>query len=179
MPWHAIQTLSTREQQVAAELTRIQIPNYLPSYQEKRRWSDRDRILDIPLFRGYLFAEIPRLPGRWDEENWPPAAFVHHTVLKIVGCMRIVGGVTEAEIEAVRLMMANGARPLDPLDKVRRLPKGRLVRVKCGPLTGMEGTLIRHKGKDRIMVSLATIQRALATEINIRDVQILERAEAA
>jgi len=45
------------------------------------------------------------------------------------------------------------------------------VRIKTGPLQGLEGILLRKKGKPRVVVSVDLIMRSIALEIESNEVE--------
>jgi transcription antitermination factor NusG len=151
--------MSNREQRVREELDRRRIAAYLPTYREKRRWADRDKTLDVPLFRGYVFARIERTPEARVE------------VLMLSGATRIVGAVTETEIESVKKMLESGGKPYasaNPLLKV-----GCRVRVRSGSLRGVEGIFLRQKAQGRLIVSIDLLRQGVSAEMDEADVEVL------
>src|SRR5215470_4626196 len=56
--WYAVQTVPRHEKKVSCELTAKDICCFLPVISRRRQWSDRQRIIDEPLFAGYVFARI-------------------------------------------------------------------------------------------------------------------------
>src|SRR5438128_11922444 len=64
--WHAIYTCSRHEKSVSRQLRAKQIDCFLPLYRSVRRWKDRRKELELPLFPGYWFVHVDdenRLPG--------------------------------------------------------------------------------------------------------------------
>jgi transcription antitermination factor NusG len=51
------------------------------------------------------------------------------------------------------------------------LTAGRRVRIKAGPFEGMEGILVRRKGKLRLVLSIDVILRAIAVDVDVVDVE--------
>ena len=56
--WYAVQTRSRHEKVVAHRLTEQGITTFLPTIQEEHRWSDRKKIVELPLFSCYVFAKV-------------------------------------------------------------------------------------------------------------------------
>ena len=157
--WYAIYTSSRHEKRVADLLTNREINCYLPLYRSVRRWQDRRKEVDLPLFPGYLFVQIP-LTSRLQVVTVPG-------VVQIVSFDGKPAPVAESEIESLRLGLskANGIEP-HPYLKV-----GRRVRVRCGPLTGMQGILIRRKERFRLVLSIDLIMRSVSVELDEADVE--------
>src|SRR3954468_22294386 len=77
--WFAIHVRSRHEKKVAEELQQRGISNFLPVVRQVRRWSDRKKIVELPLFSCYLFVQIvPSPPVRVSVLNF-------HGVLGFIG----------------------------------------------------------------------------------------------
>jgi transcription antitermination factor NusG len=57
--WYAVWSRSRHEKMVASALSNAGITNFLPLVTETHRWSDRRKSVDVPLFPGYVFVQIP------------------------------------------------------------------------------------------------------------------------
>lgn len=159
--WYAAYTSANHEKKAAAEISRRGMECFLPVYRAVRRWSDRRVELELPFFPSYVFV---RMEMR-DRLN----------VLQVPGVAWLVGfGGTPAalpgeDIEALRARV-HGQLHAEPHPF---LTAGRRVRLKCGPLAGLQGILVRRKGKFRLVVSIELIQRALAVDVDATDVEPL------
>ena len=56
--WIAVYTKPRHEKTVALELGKKGIESYLPLLKERRKWSDRKKWVEFPLFRSYVFVKI-------------------------------------------------------------------------------------------------------------------------
>lgn len=152
--WFAVHVRSRYESVVARCLKTKGYECFLPTYWSRRRWSDRVKELELPLFPGYFFC-------RFHLEDRLP-------ILKTPGLISIVGiaqnpiPVDQAEIEAVRTLVNSGLRH-QPWPYVRI---GQKVRIEYGSLWGLEGILQSFKGRQRIVVSVTLLQRSVAAEID-------------
>jgi transcription antitermination factor NusG len=145
---------SNAEKNVLAALVGKGHEAYVPTYRSRRRWSDRYKEIDAPLFPGYAFCRLDvarRLP-----------------VLTTPGVVAIVGTsagpipVEEREIEAVRAM-TNSGLIVGPWPFLR---EGQHVAVKSGPLAGVEGLIVTVKNRYRLVVSITLLQRSVSVEID-------------
>jgi transcription antitermination factor NusG len=152
-PWFAVQTKPRHEKVTAWALHNKGYEEFLPLYRSRRRWSDRIKELDIPLFSGYVFC-------RFDPESRLPI-LTTPGVISIVGMGKTPAPVTEAEIGALQAVVQSGlkAEPW-PFLKV-----GQAVRIDWGPLAGLEGILLALKNRQRLVVSVTLLQRSVAVEI--------------
>lgn len=159
--WYAAYTSANHEKRVAEQLRARGVEHFLPSYTSVRRWKDRRVTLQLPLFPGYVFVHM--------------AFHDRLRVLQIAGLARLVGfggtptPLPQEEIDALRRGLVSGV----PAEPHPYLVVGRRVRVKQGPLAGLEGILLRWKGNWRVVVSLDLIQRSVAVDV---DVSALEPA---
>jgi transcription antitermination factor NusG len=151
--WFALRVKPNAEKAAAAFLRRAGVEEYLPLVRDRRRWSDRWREIDAPLFPGYVFCRMPqdngirvvRTPG----------------VLGFVGFGGDPAPIPENEIEAVRRMLASG-RKLWTLMLQR---EGQRVRIRSGPLEGLEGVLLKIKDDEHVVVGLELLQRSVAVTL--------------
>jgi transcription antitermination factor NusG len=152
--WFALQVRGHYEKRVADRLYGTGYELLLPLYKCRKRWSDRIKEFEAPLFPGYLFCRfnpLDRLP-----------------ILKTPGVIQIVSSnhvpipVDETEISAVQTLVASGI----PNQPWPFLDVGDRVRIESGPLRGLEGILIAFKGKHRLLISVTLLQRSVAAEID-------------
>ncbi len=153
-PWFALHVRSRLEKTVATHLDGQGYEWLLPTYRCRRRWSDRIKEVELPLFPGYLFC-------RFDLQDRLPI-LVTPGVIQIVGVGRSPVPVEENEICAVERIVRSGL----PRQPWPFLQLGDKVRIERGPLCGIEGILLGLKGRHRIVVSVTLLQRSVALEID-------------
>jgi transcription antitermination factor NusG len=157
--WYAAYTSANHEKRVADQLGVREVEHFLPLYASVRRWKDRRMKLQLPLFPGYVFVHLP-LRDRLK-------------VLQVPGVARLVGFngqpavLPDKEIEGLRAGLATERRA----EPHPYLTVGRSVRVKSGPLEGVEGILIRKKNVYRVVLSLDLIQRSASVEVDASDLE--------
>ena len=153
--WFAIRTSPRWELRASAELFQRGFEIYVPLCHVKRKWSDRTKVVDVPLFPGYLFSRfVMRDRVR---------------VLQATGVKQILGigetpaPISQSEIDNLRTLV--DARPV--LVPWPYLQAGQRVRVDRGPLAGVHGFVVRaEEGSLRIVVSVDLLQRSVAAEID-------------
>lgn len=157
--WYAAYTKANHERHVAKRLADLSVENYLPVYESVRRWKDRRVNLELPLFPGYVFVKL--------------ALRDRLKVLQVPGVARLVGfngtptELPKEEIDALKKGLEQGLRAVPH----PYLTTGRRIRVKHGPLTGLEGVLLRRKGNWRVVLSLDLIQRSVSVDVEASDVE--------
>ena len=87
-------------------------------------------------------------------------------VLSLVGFGRALAPLSDFEIEALRSCV--GQRKIEPHPY---LVIGERVRIKAGPMTGMEGVLVRKKSNFRVVLALDVIMQCVAVEVDADDLE--------
>jgi transcription antitermination factor NusG len=151
--WYALQVRSRKEGYVASQIQGQGYECLLPTYKSIRKWSDRMKEIEQPLFPGYLFC-------RFDFQNRRPV-ITTPGVLQIGGYGRTAVSVSDEEIQALQLAVAS-EMPKQPWPY---LEVGQRVRVNYGTLSGLEGILVNVKGNHRVVLSVTLLQRSVAMEV--------------
>jgi len=153
-PWYALTVKHQHEMAARSALEFKGFEALAPTYRARRRWSDRVKEIDLPLFAGYVFCRF---------------AFSERVkVIDVPGVARVVefGGqpaeISEAEIAAIRIAMESKL----PMRPWPYLKAGDRVRVERGPLRGVEGTLLREERNQlQLVIGIEMLQRSLAVEV--------------
>jgi transcription antitermination factor NusG len=154
--WYALAVKPQHEVRVFDGLVGLaDIEAFLPTFKDKRIWSDRVKILDSPLFPGYVFARFPYPSGR------VPVLRVGG-VRSIVGCGESATPLPTQEIEGIRTLIASGFA-VHPWPFLRA---GNRVRVEHGPLRGVEGVILEQKDEWRMVVSVELLQRSVSVVLD-------------
>jgi len=152
-PWFALQVRTRHELGVADYLCGQGYEWLLPLYKCRKRWSDRIKEVETPLFPGYLFC-------RFNPQDRLPILKTPG-VIQIVGFNHVPSPVDESEIQAIQTLMATGV----PNQPWPYLGIGDKVRIESGSLRGVEGILVDFKGSHRLILSI-TLLRSVAVEID-------------
>jgi transcription antitermination factor NusG len=154
--WYAIQTVAKHEKHVVANLERQGIQTFLPLVNEIHQWSDRKKVVQLPLFSCYAFVNLPPVP-----EHQAKVMFTDG-VLRFVGKRGEGTPIADTEIDNVRTVLKSTAKYFTcPFINI-----GQRVRVRGGSLDGIEGILIARNGSHSLVISVEPIQRSLAVSIN-------------
>jgi transcription antitermination factor NusG len=152
-PWYALRVRSRYESTVVTHLHGRAYESLLPLYKCRRRWSDRFKEIELPLFPGYVFCQfnpLNRLP-----------------ILSIPGVVHVVGvgrtpiPIDESEIAAIQAAVKSGV----PSQPWPFLQVGHRVRIDYGPLFGLEGILLDFRGRQRLILSVTLLQRSVAVQV--------------
>lgn len=154
LPWFAIRVKSQCEKMVSDSLRYKGYEEFLPLYWSRRNWSDRVKVLQLPLFAGYLFARFDLA-----DRN---AILTTPGVSLIVGQGRMPLSVEPTEIENIRQAMSCG----QTVQPWRGLAVGDRIHIENGPLRGIEGVLLRCKGASHLILGVQLLQRSVAVEMD-------------
>jgi transcription antitermination factor NusG len=152
--WFALQIRSRWEGTAAGLLRSKGLETFLPTYTSKRKWSDRFKVVDSPLFPGYVFC-------RFDVHNRLPV-LITPGVISVVGRGKKPIAIDDSEILSIQAAIQSGIH-LEPWPYVEI---GERVRIKDDVLNGMEGILMSFKGSHRVVISVTLLRRSVALEID-------------
>ena len=165
--WYALYTRHQHEKTVARMLAGKGFEVFLPLYTAAHRWQDRMRRLSLPLFPGYVFLRLE--VARRSQVVTTPG--VHH----FVPSAGPPEAISPPEIEAVRRLIEEAAS-FGPHPFLKR---GDWVRIKSGPLEGLEGFLTRRKGRFKLVLSVELLQQSVGVEVEAADVVAASRPSPA
>jgi transcription antitermination factor NusG len=156
--WYAVYTCARHEKRVAEQMERRQLQGFVPLYRATHRWKDRRKEVVLALFPSYVFVHL--------------ALRDRVRVLEIPGVVSIVSSqgkptpLPASEIEPFR--HTSGGVQMEPHPY---LQTGHRVRVRRGPMVGLEGILLRRKEGLRLVVSIDILMRSVAVEVDEADVE--------
>jgi len=158
--WIAFYTLSRREKDLMRKLEAASIPFYAPLIKRRLRSpGGRTRLSFVPLFPGYVFSLVD------DEQR--RAALATNTVarwLPVGDAAAFVGDLRNIK----RLIDSD-----EPLTPEARLEAGQTVRVRSGPLRGLEGTVVKRRGGQRLVVAIRFLNQGASIELEDVDLEPL------
>jgi len=156
--WYVLHTKHQHEKSVTNVLAEKGFEVFCPTYAEVHRWKDRRKEVTLPLFPGYLFF-ANGLERKVDLLSTPG-------VCAIVSFGNTPALVPPSEIEAIQLAMVS-SRVMGPHPFLK---EGDKVRLRAGPLAGIEGILQRRKEGYRLVLSIELLGRSVAVEVEQSDI---------
>jgi transcription termination/antitermination protein NusG len=156
LQWYALHTRSRHEKVVQHRLREYGMETFLPISEEVRRWSDRQKKVEIPLFSCYVFVRC--LLNAEDRTR------IHRveSVLSVVGGRGAGLAIPDDQIDSIRTLLAQKT----PWRAHPFLKVGQRVRVRGGALDGVEGVFVAENGDHSLVISVDAIQRSLAVRID-------------
>ena len=154
--WIVVRSKPRSEKIAYAQLKEKGIEAYLPLLKERRKWSDRKKWVEFPLFSSYLFAKI----------EIKKSIFVLQTngVSSLVKFGEVIAIVQDEVVNAIKLAIDGGYQ----LTPAEYFIAGNAVEVIEGPMRGVKGIVAQLKGKDRLVIKIDAIQQALSIDIDTR-----------
>jgi transcription antitermination factor NusG len=157
--WFAVCTMPRHEKRVKDYMNERRIETFLPVYQTERQWKKRPpMVLELPLFPTYMFVRI--------------GGGARGAVLSTPGVLSIIGNgnqpvaISETEIETLRSGLHQ--RRAEPHSY---LVEGDRVRIKAGPLSGLEGVLVRRRNEFRVVLAIEVIMQSISVEVRLDDIE--------
>jgi len=156
MPWYAIHTRSRHEERVHLGLAQKGFHAFLPRMEVWSKRKDRRKRIQIPMFPGYLFVEVPALDNR-----------IKVDLLKTFGVVRILGKPRSAEpipvpdvrIDAIQRIVHSKVE----VQQLQYPRVGEPARIVDGPFSGVEGLVIRTDyEKELFVIEIELLQRSVA-----------------
>ena len=163
-PWFALQVVPKHEKSVDNILEYRGYNHFLPTYRVRRRWSDRIRLVEQPLFPGYVFCK--------SQSNLMEVIRASPGIIRIVAFGGKPHPVPDREIEALQ-QIVRGKREYSAFPY---LSTGQKVQVIAGPLTGIVGIITEFKNRDRLVISLDVIMKSVSVEIDQWEVALVQAA---
>ena len=153
--WYAIQTRARHEKRIGNELQDRGIHAFVPTLRQSHRWSDRTKVVDVPLFSCYVFV------------NMVASSAQRLDVLKTAGVLcfvRVSGApapIPDSQIESIQTVLANKL----PISTCGFIQIGQRVRIRGGSLEGVEGILTASKGGQKLVISMELLQQSVEISV--------------
>ena len=141
MNWYVVYTKPKWEKKVAERLNEIGVVAYCPLVAKERQWSDRKKVVNVPLFNSYIFVEIEE-----QERN---------RVFEIPGAVRYLfwlgkpAMVKDSEIETIQNWLSAPATYEVSLDEWK---KGDKIVLESGPFVSQSAIIQEVKQNHYIMI---------------------------
>jgi transcription antitermination factor NusG len=152
--WYALAVKHQHENVVTSGLRDGGFEALLPVYKSVRKWSDRTKQIEAPVFPGYVFAHFP-----YDDRVRVLRIPAVRSIVSFNGKPAVLAPGELADIRAA----VESKLPLRPWPFLKQ---GDRVLIERGPLKGLEATLIQEKDCLRLVISVEILQRAVAVEIS-------------
>jgi transcription antitermination factor NusG len=150
------------EESIARTLREKGYEVLLPTYIQKRRYSDRTKRVSCALFPGYVFA-YTTMDAMMGILATPGTNYVVRSGTRITSLS------PEDETTVRALCLVNGE-----CEPCNDLQIGLRVLIEAGPLAGLTGTLAKVRNNERVIISVESVQRSVMVEIGRASLRVLE-----
>ncbi len=159
--WWAMYCLPRQEKQLMRRLRKLDVSFYAPMIPHTTRSpAGRVRTSYVPLFKSYVFV-------------FGDEADRHESVS--TGCVSRWLEVPDGDLLTHELrqiqQLVQSEMPLSP---EARLTAGNYVRIRSGPLAGLEGQIIRRENQDRLLVAVNYLQQGASVLLEDFDVESID-----
>jgi len=164
LSWYAVYAKSRHEFVAFHELHKKQISVFLPTMHKISQWKDRRKLIEYPLFPGYLFVQVHPYPEEF------------LGVLKTRGIVTFISlepgkptPVAPEEIDSLRILIESGKN----IDVYPHLKEGTRIRIKSGPLKNAEGILSKRDNEYTFQVNVELLGRSVAIKVSAQELESL------
>jgi len=153
--WYALRTRPRHEKRVHLELQAKRVESFLPLLSESHAWCDRQQVVQMPLFPGYVFTRL--------QNDMEHRVRVLRTkgVLSFVGFRGIGVAIPDEQIHAIQAVVESRIS----FGHYAFLSVGQKVRIVGGSLDGIRGIISEKKGETSLVISIDLIQRSIAVRV--------------
>lgn len=164
--WHVAYTMPRSEKKVSEALTKINVASFFPVHFVLRKWSDRVKKLELPMFPNYVFIYVdPKLRYR---------ALDVKDIVRYVSFDGQPAIVPDDVVDSLKKLSASNVEvSTEKFDKA-----GTPVMVCEGPFAGVRGLLVKNNGRSHLVIEVQSLGSAVLLEISASAVVCLDEVEA-
>ncbi|GAB3961753.1 UpxY family transcription antiterminator [Spirosoma harenae] len=164
MPWFVIYTKSKSEKLAAQELRKKGVDVYCPLRKVKRKWSDRTKLIEEPLFRSYCFVNL--------EESQRHQVYGVPGVVGYLHWLKKPAVVKQKEIDLIRNMLNDfDHENLEILD----FNSTDRLRITSGAFLDQEGEVVSTQGKT-VFIRLESLNICISVDLTKNKVEKLKKS---
>lgn len=156
MPWHAIYVKSRTEKKVGELLQQNGVETYVPLIKTMRQWSDRKKMVELPLMNGYVFVHI--------QASEKDAVAKTKGIVNFVRSEGKIAIIRDVEINRLKQLIELGYQ-LEAEAITKTYKQGDKVKISSGALKGLEGYVVESKENRLIEVLLESIGQCIRVKL--------------
>jgi transcription antitermination factor NusG len=154
--WYALYVASRQEKNAGRLLAERGVECYVPLVKTMRQWSDRKKMVEMPLLNGYLFACITPAQKEKVLQTKGIVCFVRSEGKDAV--------LRQEEIDRLKQLVELGYH-LEAFGIKRNYKGGEKVKIVSGPLKNIEGFVVESKEGRFIDVLLESIGQSIRVKL--------------
>jgi len=152
--WYAIYTNPTAEKQVRDRLMEAGVEVFLPLQKTYRIWSDRKKLVEVPLLSSYVFVKVTPLEF--------PKVYQSSGVVRFITFEGQPASIPQNQIDNLRLLI-NSDTEIEVTSE--KFAQGDFVEVIRGSLIGLTGELVKTGSHSRVVVRIDRLDQNLIVNI--------------
>jgi transcriptional antiterminator RfaH len=160
--WYVLYTKPRHEKKVAERLTAAGHKVYCPLQKVVRKWSDRTKVVEEPLFKGYVFILI--------EDHKRDEVFTYPGTVRYLFWLRRPAVVREEEIATIQKWLGHYDQERI---SVTDITPGTYVRITSGKFMNEEGILL-DTSNSKALVQLPELGIQLSLDLTQNELQALQ-----
>ena len=154
--WHLIYTMPRQEKKLSVQIAQKKVIHYLPLTKVLRKWNDRNKIIEEPLFPSYVFVYLQNMHDYYNVLDADGALFY-------VKFGKQVATVSETIINNLKVVIDSGNNIEVSTDYFQR---GQEVMIEEGPFTGLTCEVIEHESEQKILVRVQLLNRNVLASLS-------------
>ncbi|GAA0710930.1 UpxY family transcription antiterminator [Aquimarina litoralis] len=155
--WYVLYVRSRQENTVGKRLKEKGLESFVPMIETLRKWSDRKKIISVPLFSSYVFVRINNNRDLHDAMSVEGAC-------SFITCGKEYSLATDQEIEQIKFLI-NSKDVQNIQTDNRRLLVGEMRMIEKGSLSGLECEIININNENKIIVRLSSINQSITATL--------------
>jgi transcription antitermination factor NusG len=159
--WFILYTKPRAEKKLKKKFDELGLENYLPLITLKKRWSDRWKIIDTPLFPSYIFIKI-------DFSAEANLVLKNSNVVCFLNSEGRPATLNESDISFIKIFIEKYPEKIK-IEEAEKIKVGKEIEIKNGVFTGMKGIIEKIKNKSYLILKLNSMNKSIRVEININD----------
>ena len=155
MGWYVVYTKPRHEKKVLKDLDWMKVQNFLPTVKTLKIYAGKKRYVTLPLFPSYIFVKLEGMQQYFEILNIPGTLY-------FLKAGNLVALVRENIIQKIQYLAGLGSQDIEV--SFEYFSPGTLINIHTGPLTGTCGEVVRHKGKNKLLVRIELLRRSLLVD---------------
>ena len=156
--WFVVYTKPRHEKRIIRQLDQLGVCHFLPIIKTLRKWSDRKKYIDTPLFPSYIFVKLK------DAQTYFNTLDIEG-ILYYVRNGKQIARISETIINNLRLIISNAIAPVEVSAELIR--PGTVLRIKEGPFIGFCCEVIEHRGRQKMLVRIELLKRNIILDVTV------------
>ena len=160
--WMVVKTKPRCEKKISELCERCQIVCYLPLRRSVRRYKSKTATFMVPIFPGYVFAQIEsEYKGTIVEFRHSAQVIIPEDAMEDLLIQEL------NDIQRIVCATCDGKLLVRP-----EIQMGKPVKITSGVLSGLYGIIVRRNHKTRVTVNVEMIGYSVTVEIDVGGIEI-------